>query len=400
MSHTLWRFRHPTQLIFGVDSVGQLGDEAARLARRVMLVTYRERAGLEDVIGGVKAELRRGGLEVVDFAEIEPDPLESTGRRGAEVARAERVELVVGVGGGSAMDAAKGIAGLAVSGGTPWDYSRCNPDRRPFRRALPIMAIPTTAGTGSEMTSTAVFSHPERGLKAAIVDPALFPAIALVDPRLTSGAPSTLTAYCGMDALGQCLEAYISRSTNPISQSVAVAGFQRLWVHLPAAVENGANLDARSDVALGATLSGIAISHGGTCAAHSMSHAVGALLHLHHGLGVAVCTLPMLRYCLATHAELIATFATAVGLSEAGQDPRAAAEGFIARVAAFLKQIGIPQSLEVESGRGDAASLAGRLTENAFSSTPAAVANTPREMTRDAMQRLFQDLLTDQQSRR
>ena len=116
MSHTLWRFRHPTQLVFGVDSLGQLGDESVRLGRRVMVVTYRERAGLEDVIGRVRAELRGGGLEVVDFAEIEPDPLESTGRRGAEVARTERVELVVGVGGGSAMDAAKGIAGLAVSG--------------------------------------------------------------------------------------------------------------------------------------------------------------------------------------------------------------------------------------------------------------------------------------------
>ena len=400
MSHTLWRFRHPTQLIFGVDSLGQLGDEAARLGRRVMLVTYRERAGLENVIGRVTAKLRRKGLEVVNFAEIEPDPLESTGRRNAEVARAEGVELVVGVGGGSAMDAAKGIAGLAVSGGTPWDYSRCNPERRPLTGVLPIIAIPTTAGTGSEMTSTAVFSHPERGVKAAIVDPALFPATALVDPRLTIGAPPALTAYCGMDALGQCLEAYISRSTNPISQGVAVAGFQRLWTRLPTAVEKGSDLEARADVALGAMLSGIAISHGGTCAAHSMSHAVGALLHLHHGLGVAVCTLPMLRYCLETHAELIASFAAAVGLCAAGQPPRAAAEAFIAGVAAFLERIGIPQTLELESGRGDAASWAARLTENAFNSAPAAVANTPREMTREAMQRLFRELLAEKKSRR
>jgi alcohol dehydrogenase class IV len=399
MSHTLWRFRHPTQLIFGVDSLGQLGDAAARLGRRVMVVTYRERAGLEEVIGRVTAELRRGGLEVVEFAEIEPDPLESTGRRGAEVAKAERVELVAGVGGGSAMDAAKGIAGLAVSGGTPWEYSRCNPDRRSFAGALPIIAIPTTAGTGSEMTSTAVFSHPGRDLKAAIVDPGLFPAVALVDPRLMVGAPPRLTAYCGMDALGQCLEAYISRSTNPISQSVAVTGFQRLWARLPAAVEDGADLEARADVALGATLSGIAISHGGTCAAHSMSHALGALLHLHHGLGVAVCTLPMLRYCVETHAALIASFAAAVGLSAAGQAPRAAAEAFIARVADFLERLGIPQTLGVEPGRGDGASWAERLTENAFSSTPAAVANTPREMTREAMQRLFRELLTENKPR-
>jgi alcohol dehydrogenase class IV len=400
MSHTLWRFRHPTQLIFGVDSLGQLGKEAARLGKRVMVVTYRERAGLEDVVGRVTAELRRGGLEVVDFAEIEPDPLEATGRRGAGVARAERVDLVVGLGGGSAMDAAKGIAGLAVSGGTPWEYSRCNPERQSFAGALPIIAVPTTAGTGSEMTSTAVFSHPGRDLKAAIVDPALFPTTALVDPRLMIGAPPRLTAYCGMDALGQCLEAYISRSTNPISQSVAVTGFQRLWARLPAAVEDGADLEARAEVALGATLSGVAISHGGTCAAHSMSHAVGALLHLHHGLGVAVCTLPMLRYCVETHAELIASFAAAVGLEAPGQEPRAAAEAFIARVAAFLARVGIPQTLELESGRADAISMAERLTENAFSSTPAAVANTPREMTRDAMRRLFQALLTETQSRR
>jgi alcohol dehydrogenase class IV len=396
MPHTTWQFRHPTKLIFGVDSLGQLGSEAARLGKRVMLVTYRDRTGLEEVIARVATELRRGGLEVVDFAEIEPDPLESTGRRGAEAARAERVELVVGVGGGSAMDAAKGMAGLAVSGGTPWEYSRCNPDRRSFAGALPIIAVPTTAGTGSEMTSTAVFSHPGRDLKAAIVDPGLFPAIALVDPRLMVGAPPRLTAYCGMDALGQCLEAYISRSTNPISQSVAVTGFQRLWARLPAAVEDGADLEARADVALGATLSGIAISHGGTCAAHSMSHAVGALLHLHHGLGVAVSTLPMLRHCVETHAELIASFATAVGLCATGQEPRAAAEAFIARLAAFLERIGIPQRLGVEPGRGDAAWWAERLTENAFSSTPAAVANTPREMTREAMQRLFREMLTEE----
>jgi alcohol dehydrogenase class IV len=364
-----------------------------------MLVTYRDRTGLEDVVGRVSAELRRGGLEIVEFAEIEPDPLESTGRRGAEVARAERVEVVVGVGGGSAMDAAKGIAALAVSDGIPWDFSRCNPDRRSFARALPIIAIPTTAGTGSEMTSTAVFSHPGRDLKAAIVDPALFPAVALVDPCLMVGAPPRLTAYCGMDALGQCLEAYISRSTNPISQSVAVSGFRRLWARLPAAVERGSDLEARTEVALGATLSGIAISHGGTCVAHSMSHAVGALLHLHHGLGVAISTLPMLRYCVETHAELIASFGTAVGVCGAGQAPRAAAEAFIAGVAAFLERLSVPQTLELGPGRGDAASWAERLTENAFRSTPAAVANTPREVTREAMQQLFKKLLAGSPSK-
>jgi alcohol dehydrogenase len=150
--HALWRYRHPTQLVFGVDCLNRLGREAARLGNRVLLVTYRDRAGLEEVVGRIASELRRGGLQVVEYAEIEPDPLESTGRRGAELARVERVELVVGAGGGSAMDAAKGIAGLAVSGGTPWEYSRCNPDRRSCAGALPIIAIPTTAGTGSEMT--------------------------------------------------------------------------------------------------------------------------------------------------------------------------------------------------------------------------------------------------------
>ena len=398
MPHSTWQFRHPTKLIFGVDSLDQLGEEARRLARRVMLVTYRDRTGLEGVIARVREELRRAGLQIVDFPEIEPDPLESAGRRGAEVAKAERIELAVGVGGGSAMDAAKGIAALAVSGGTPWEYSRCNPERRPVKGSLPIIAIPTTAGTGSEMTSTAVFSHPERDLKAAIVEPALFPTVALVDPRLMIGAPHKLTAYCGMDALGQCIESYLSRTTNPISQSIAVHGFQRIWTHLPSAVENGPNLEARTEVALGATLSGIAISHGGTYAAHSMSHALGALLHLHHGLGVGICTGPVLRYCAETHAALVASFATAVGLGVAGQDHRAAVDAFIARVDAFLQQIGVPQKLAVESGVGPSAPLAERLTENAFRSTPAAVNNTPREMTREAMKRMFLELLTEERS--
>ncbi|HWT79366.1 MAG TPA: iron-containing alcohol dehydrogenase [Candidatus Methylomirabilis sp.] len=397
MPHAPWQFRHPTKLIFGVDSLGQLGEEARRLARRALLVTYRDRTGLEEVIARVREELRRAELDIADFPEIEPDPLESTGRRGAEVAKAERIDLVVGVGGGSAMDAAKGIAALVTSGGTPWEYSRCNPERRPIKASLPIIAIPTTAGTGSEMTSTAVFSHPERDLKAAIVDPALFPIVALVDPRLMIGAPPKLTAYCGMDALGQCVEAYLSRTTNPISQSVAVQGFQRIWSHLPTAVSNGSHLEARTDVALGTTLSGIAISHGGTYAAHSMSHALGALLHLHHGLGVGICTVPVLRHCAETHAGLISSFATAVGLGAVGQDHRAAADTFIARVDAFLRQIGLPDKVSVERGDGPA-SLAERLTENAFRSTPAAINNTPREMTRDAMKRMFLELLTRERS--
>ncbi len=393
MPHPTWQFHHPTKLIFGVDTLGQLGAEAARLGRRAMLVTYRDRTGLEGVIARVEEELRRAGLDLVEFAQAEPDPPESTGRRGADVAKAERIELAVGVGGGSAMDAAKGIAALAVSGGTPWEYSRCNPERRPVKGALPIIAIPTTAGTGSEMTSTAVFSHPGRDVKAAIVDPALFPTVALVDPRLMVGAPPKLTAYCGMDALGQCIETYLSRTTNPISQGVAVHGFQQLWSHLPAAVENGSSLEARTAVALGATLSGIAISHGGTYAAHAMSHALGALLHLHHGLGVGLCTVPVLGYCAETQAERVASLARAVGLAPTGQEHRAAADAFIARVAAFLQQVGAPPNLAGKWDGGPAAQMAERLTENAFRSTPAAVSNTPREMTREAMRQMFLELL-------
>ena len=195
-----WEFQLPTRIQFGRGGLKKLGEVAGQFGSSALLVGYQDRSGMEETYARAARSLSDRGLAVVEFFEVPPDPDAELAVEGARRAAESGSEVVVGLGGGSSIDAAKGIAAMAKMGGSPWDYAGSNENFRPVTDSLPLVAVPTTSGTGSEVTAVAVFNHygigslSEYPLKASIAGPALRPEVALVDPDLTLGSPPRLTA--------------------------------------------------------------------------------------------------------------------------------------------------------------------------------------------------------------
>ena len=208
------------------------------------------------------------------------------GRR-RELAREQHVDVVVAIGGGSAIDLAKAVAALATNGGDPLDYLEVIGRGQPLvRRPLPFIAVPTTAGAGAEVTRNAVLASPGDGVKASLRSPLMLPRLALVDPELTLTLPRDVTAATGMDALAQLLEPYVSVRANPITDPLCLDGLARVARSLRRAWTDGADLDARTDMSLAALFGGLALANAGLGAVHGFAAAIGGRFDAPHG---AVC---------------------------------------------------------------------------------------------------------------
>lgn len=390
-----WEFQLPTQIQFGRGGLRKLGAAARPFGRSAMLVGYRERTGLEETYARAAQSLADAGLSVAEFFEVPPDPDAELAVEGARRAVELEVEVVVGLGGGSAIDAAKGIAAMARMGGTPWDYAGTNQDFRPITDSLPLVAVPTTSGTGSEVTAVAVFNHhglgslPGYPLKASIAGPAVRPKVALVDPDLTLGSPARLTAACGADALGHALEACMSRLANPISSALAGRAVGLIVRNLRRAVEDPNDPEPRDGLALASTLAGVAFSAAGVIMTHSISHALGALLHVPHGEGIAIGTPLTLRYNAPQCREVYCQLAHYCAI--AADSPEAQAARFVETIEELLESVGLPGRVEVPEDAPE--DLAGKLARNAFESTLKPLEWTPREIDEPTLKVLFEGIL-------
>lgn len=390
-----WQFHFPTRVRFGAGVLSELGSLTAPLGRNALLVTYADKTGLEHVIDAASKSLVQAGVRVVEFAAITADPPPTVARAGADRAVAENVDVVVGLGGGSALDAAKAIAALAKMGGLVWDYTKANPDYRPITAALPIVAVPTTAGTGSEATNVAVFTHdnvgplPEFSLKAAIFGEVLRPALAVVDPDTTVGSPATLTAACGADALAHAIESVLSKSSNPITNVMAAKAVELLAEHLLQAVDKPRDPRPRGPVALGALLAGAAINTSGVTVAHVLAHGLGGVLHVPHAVAVAIATPAGLRFNARASAAEYVQLAHCCGLrSVAGND---AAERFVDFVGDFLRKLGLPSRARPPADAP--VDLLDKLARLALVSTPVAASMNPRPVDEPTLRDLFAQVL-------
>ena len=284
------------------------------------------------------------------------EPTLDTARQGAEAARRHDADVVVGLGGGAVLDAAKIIAALAPNAGDVLDYVEVIGAGRALEvRPLPMVAVPTTAGTGSEVTANGVVSSPEHGVKVSLRAASMIPAIALVDPELTLGCPPAVTASSGLDAFTQCLEPFVSPFATPLTDALCLEGLHRLGLGLRAAYVDGADLEARTNVALGALCSGMALANAKLGAVHGLAGVVGGMTGAPHG---ATCAALLEATCRANIAALrredpehpaLARYAEAGELltGEPGEEPLL---GWIADTVAAL---GIPglASLGLEPAR-------------------------------------------------
>ncbi|HQE91922.1 MAG TPA: iron-containing alcohol dehydrogenase [Anaerolineae bacterium] len=274
-----FEFATASRIVFGAGALREAGSLAVTLGRRAFVVTGREGQRAAPLLDGLKAV----GVEAATFA-VTGEPTTDLVREGTAQARAADCDLVIGLGGGSVIDAAKAVAVLLTNGGDPLDYLEVIGRGLAIRQpAMPCIAIPTTAGTGAEVTANAVLIAPEHRQKVSLRSPLMIPRVAVVDPELTYSMPPALTASTGLDALTQVLEPYVSPMANPFTDAFCREGLMRAAQSLYRAWENGTDGEAREDMALVSLCGGLALANAKLGAVHGLAGVLGGMFDAPHG---------------------------------------------------------------------------------------------------------------------
>ncbi len=328
------------------------------------------RAGLIDA---PVAALRKAGLRVTVHDKVEADPPEHVVLAAVDAARVAGADCVIGLGGGSSLDTAKLVALLAAS---PQPLADIYGPQRATGPRLPLIQVPTTAGTGSEATPTSVVSTPDHQ-KRGVISSLLFPDVAVLDAQLTLALPPAPTAMTGVDAMVHAIEAYTTRHLkNPISDALAVRALQLLDRHLGRVIAQGDDIEAREGMLLGSMLAGMAFANAPVAAIHALAHPLGSHFHVPHGLANALVMAPVLRFNLPEAGAGYAELARALNPALHGASDGEAAEAFIATMAQHVAQAPMPQRLrEVGIAANDLPMLA-----EAAMGVQRLLANNPREL--------------------
>jgi alcohol dehydrogenase len=358
MMRTTWTFHSAGQLLFGRHATQQLGDVAGRLgARRVLLVTdpVLLKAGL---VEAVHVPLSESGVVVEVFSGGEPEPSVRAADEAIALGREFRPDAVLGLGGGSNMDLAKITATVLTHGGQPLDYA--GDDKVPGP-VLPVVCLPTTAGTGSEVSAAAVLTDTAGRMKVGILSNHLRPRVAVIDPMLTVSCPRKVTADSGIDALTHAVEAYtavdnaafplpqgertVYQGRHPFGDLFAEKAIALVGKHLRRAVAHGGDLDAREGMALAATTAGLAFSNVGVAVVHALEYPVGGATRCSHGGGNGLLLPFVMRYNLPARRPQFAAVARLLGAAVDGLSEAQAAEQAVAAVERLRADIGIPLRL-------------------------------------------------------
>lgn len=341
LAHLSTTWNYPTKVLFGVGSVAKLG-QACRQAGigRPLVVTDAGLAAAPPLLAALDV-LRGEGLGAALFSDVRSNPVAANVEAGLAVLRAGGHDGVVAVGGGSGLDTGKVIAFMAGQKRPMWDFEDIGDwwTRADPAGILPIVAVPTTAGTGSEVGRAGVITDEATHTKKIIFHPLMMPRTAILDPALTVGLPAKLTAGTGMDALAHCLEAYLAPGFHPMAEGIAVEGMRLVKEALPTAVRDGGDLAARGRMLTASSMGAVAFQKG-LGAIHSLSHPVGSVYDTHHGLTNAV----FMPYVLAFNRPVVEAklerLAAWLGLGQGGYD------GVLGWVLALRRELGIPHTLQ------------------------------------------------------
>jgi alcohol dehydrogenase class IV len=355
---TTWTFYSATQRLFGRGATRQLGDIAARQGvKRVLVVTdpILLKAGILEPVHG---SLSEAGVAVEVFSGGEPEPSLGVARACVAAARECRPDALVALGGGSNIDLAKVTAVVYTHGGSPRDYFG---EGKVPGAVLPLYCLPTTAGTGSEVSAAAVLTDTDQQLKVSTLSNYLRPRLALVDPELTLSCPTKVTADSGIDALTHAIEAYtavdnaryplpqgetsVYQGANPMADLMAEQAIRLIGKHLRQAVRGGDNLEAREGMALAATLGGLAFSNAGVALVHALEYPIGGATHCSHGAGNGLLLPYVMRFNLPERPGRFAALASLLGEDVSGLNERDAAERAVVAVEQLRADIGIPLRL-------------------------------------------------------
>jgi len=368
MTHerTTWDFYSAGRTVFGCGAVARLGSLAMRNGTRHALIITDQGLAACGAVDRNQQSLETAGVQVSVFDGGEPEPSLDAAAAAVACAQELQPDTIVGLGGGSNMDLAKITANLFSHGGQPQDYFGFDQIPGP---TLPLIAVPTTAGTGSEVSHAAVLTDTVSEMKFSTLSPHLRPTLAVVDPELTLTCPAVATADSGIDALTHAIEAYTAIDYNqldipveqdvpysgrsPLSDCLAEKAIRLIGQHLVTAVQEPQNLEARTGMALAATLAGLAFSNCGIAVVHALEYPLGGSLHCSHGAGNGLLLPYVMRYNMPVRTEALADIACWMGVNTAGMDPQQAAEQSIVEVERLKQEIGIPQRIRDIGGTAE-----------------------------------------------
>jgi len=335
----IWSF--PTRIVFGTGAVREVGNEAKRLGASRALVVADQGVVAAGLLRPVEASLRAAGLAVATFAGVDPNPVEKNVHDGVRAYRESESDLVVAVGGGSPLDVGKIIrlkARPGVHERPLVDYDDATGgDEHITASVPPMLAVPTTAGTGSEVGRSGVVTLDANGRKTVIFSPYLMPSAAILDPELTVSMPPRTTAATGFDALTHCLEAYVALGDHPMADAIALGGLGLVARYLGRAVANPSDVEARGGMMKAAMMGAVAFQKGlGAC--HSLAHPLSNLCKLHHGLANALCLPAVVDFNAAVAEARLGEAARALGAEPSSP-------GLSAKLRELRTELGLPDSL-------------------------------------------------------
>ncbi|HCV77240.1 MAG TPA: alcohol dehydrogenase [Pseudomonas sp.] len=386
---SLYHFQTVKHLVHGAGALDELGDKLALLdvpLRRVVLVTQNAMHGL-GVTDRVKAQLAARDIEVavIDDVEIEPT-LENIERVFREEVAPRQPDALLAIGGGSVLDAAKLFAVMLTNEQSLKSMLGID---QVASAGLPTVLVPTTAGTGSEVTPNAIVTLPDEELKVGVVSRHLLPALVLLDPLLTLSLPKAITAATGMDAFTHSLESFISNKANPVSDTFALESMRLIAGSIVEAYQQPDSVRARSDMLLGSTYGGVALTAAGTAAVHALAYPLGGKFHVTHGVANAMLLPHVMAFNLDSCAPRLKRAAVVCGLALEEDSDEAAAHKLIEQIAAWTATLEIPQDLSAFGVREE------HLPEMAVAASKVTrlMVNNPKPLSLDDIQALYRRLL-------
>ena len=344
-----YTFMVPAKIISGTNVIEELGQHIQGKGTKALIVTDQFMVKFGNA-AKVENALAKADIPYVTFAGANSEPTAKIVDAGLKVYREEGCDFLVALGGGSPMDTAKAIMFMSTQpeGKKINEFMHVNIDMPvPY-----LVAIPTTAGTGSEVTKNTIIADTENNVKMLLGGPSIIPALAVVDPTFTMTAPPSVTAATGIDALCHSIEAYTSRKSQPLTDTFALSAIKKIHKNLPICYKDGKNVEARLQMSIAATEAGIAFNNASVTIVHGMSRPIGALFHIAHGVSNAILLPACMKFAIEENTARFATIARVMGVADDATPDHDAAEAFVAEVTRFCKEVGIPSAESLLEQRG------------------------------------------------
>ena len=375
----------PGQIITGSGALTMAEETLKGLGKKALIVTDKVMIQLGNC-AKVETALKNQGIDYAIYSEIVGEPTDTMIENGLKVYKENGCVFLVEFGGGRPIDSMKAIGSLVVNGGNISDYMGKVIDVE----MPPLVAIPTTAGTGSEATQFTIITDTKKDIKMLLKGKVLMPKLAIIDPQFTMTAPPKITAATGLDALCHAVEAYTSRKAQTLSDSFAMSAVKRIFKSLPVAFKDGKNEEARIQMSVAALEAGIAFNNASVTIIHGMSRPIGALFHVAHGLSNAMLMKECLGFALEGAYDRFADLGRAIGVADATDEDKAAAEKFLSAIEGIVKELETPTLAEFGIDKEEFFKVIDKMAYDAMDS--GSPQNTMREVSEEQVKQIYRNL--------